>query len=167
MDANTAEGEYSQVAEEFKDFQAQMRNPLVVGALLHRLATERENTNRLMVEINAKLDRIASLEEKVRMLEAKQGLPTATPAMQASRSDEVLLPEVDEKIVAYINGNGGRVCAAQVQKQFHYRGRNAASSRLHSLYLQGVLEKRQVGKTVFYLSKESRVTGRNALNAIG
>jgi aspartokinase len=163
MDSNEAVGEFSKVAEEFKAYDAQMRNPLVVGALLNRLAQERESTNRLMHEINAKLDRIVALEEKVRTLESKLASKPVPVTEHAAMNQTVLLPEVDEKIMDFVARNGGRVCAAQVQKEFNYRGRNAASSRLHALFLQGVLEKRQVGKNVFYLLPDSRVTERNAL----
>ncbi len=154
MDSGLGEEEYSRAAAEFRDFDSQMRNPVVVGALLHKLATERENTNRLMHEINAKLDRIMALEEKVRVLEARLDSGRG-PAHAAAAPQEVLLPEVDEKIVAFVKENGGRVCAAQVQKEFNYRGRNAASSRLHALFQQGVLGKRQVGKTVYYLTNHA------------
>ncbi len=159
--------EFSKVSEEFREFDARMRDPLVVGALLHKLAAERENANRLMLEISAKLDRIMALEEKVarleKALETKQSKKPHAPT--ASAASVVLLPEVDEKIIAFIKSRNGMTNAAQVQAHFHYKGRNAASSRLHALFEQGLLEKKQVGKTVYYLLSStpspptSRVTG--------
>ena len=131
-------GEFQDVAKEFKKFDEQMRDPLVVGALLNKLTEERSSTNLILKEINAKLDR---LEGRIRTLEG--GAPVR---------EKVLLPEVDEQIIAFVKSKK-QVCADDVQRELKYKGKNAASARLNSLFKQGLLEKRQVGKKVFFLSR--------------
>lgn len=154
MPEETGLGEFSSVHQEFKEFDSKMRDPLVVGALLHKLASERENANRLMQEISAKLDRIMALEGKVAQLEARlESREKKMGSAPITASSQVLLPEVDEKILAFVKSHDGRATAADVKTALQYKGRNAASSRLHALFVAGFLEKRQVGKTVYYLSK--------------
>ncbi len=41
-------------------------------------------------------------------------------------------------------------CADDVKKELGYKGRNAASARLNKLYQQGLLERHQLGHTVYY-----------------
>ena len=130
------DSEFKQVAGEFKDFSEKMRDPLVVGALLNKLSEERRSTNLILREIHEKLERI---EARLNAFEGTEG-------------DGQLLSEVDEKLVAFIKARG-RVCAEEVKKEFNYKGRNAASSRLNALWKQGVLEKKFAGKTAFFKSK--------------
>ena len=42
------EDEFKKVAHEFREFDEQMKNPLVVGALLHKLSEERSSSNLLL-----------------------------------------------------------------------------------------------------------------------
>lgn len=41
-------------------------------------------------------------------------------------------------------------CADDIKKELGYKGRNAASARLNQLYRQGLLERYQLGHTVYY-----------------
>jgi hypothetical protein len=41
-------------------------------------------------------------------------------------------------------------CANDIKKELSYKGRNAASARLNRLYRQGLLERYQLGHTVYY-----------------
>ncbi|MEW5955899.1 MAG: hypothetical protein AB1626_05200 [Candidatus Micrarchaeota archaeon] len=135
------ENEFAAVAGEFKKFKEEMKNPLVVGALLSRLSEERSATNLVLKEINAKLDRLLALETRMAALEQKFSHPTK-PA-------EVMLPEIDEEIVSFV-ASQKKACAEEVQKHFNYKGRNAASSRLNRLVQLGALAKTQVGKKVYF-----------------
>jgi len=101
-------------------------------------------------ELNAKLDRLLSLEGKIKELEAKIDGKVSLAAPKHATRDAVLLPEIDEGIIGYALKKG-KVCAEQVQMKFKYKGSNAASSRLNRLVKEGLLRKVQVGRKVFFL----------------
>lgn len=120
------------------DLETQMekfRDPVVLGEMTFRLLEERENTNRLLKNILAKLDSI----------EMKMG---AVPEA-ATGAGAPLLPEVDEKILKFVKTQG-KVTSEEVRARFNYRGKNAASARLNRLCDMGLLHKQQVGKKVFF-----------------
>lgn len=133
-------GEFEHVSQEFNELKAKFNDPLVIGTMLHRLAEERQSTNLLLREINAKLDKISQLETKIAQLE--------TNAVHREEG-KVLLPEVDQEIIIFIKKKGA-VCAEDVQGKFEYKGKNAASSRLNKLCALGVVKKTQVGKKVYF-----------------
>ena len=134
--------EFEQVSQEFREFDAKMRDPLVVGALLHKLAEERQSTNLLFKNL---LEKLESLEAKVASLEGKL---VKTPEV-----NEASLSETDEKIIAFVKARG-KACAEELQKKFGYKGRNAASSRLNALFKQNLLAKTYAGKTVYFKMKQ-------------
>lgn len=133
--------EFEQTAQEFREFDAKMRDPLVVGALLHKLAEERQSTNLLFKNL---LEKLESLEAKVASLEGKLG---------KAEVKEASLSQTDEKIIAFVKARG-KACAEELQKKFGYKGRNAASSRLNALFKQNLLEKTYAGKTVYFKMKQ-------------
>ncbi len=130
------EGEFEQVSSEFQEFSSKMKNPLVVGALLNKLTEERQSTNLLLREINAKLEKIEQLEKRLADIES-------------GKREKTLLPEVDKIIITFIEKKGA-VCAEEVQAKFKYKGKNAASARLNRLCNLGLLKKIQVGKKVYF-----------------
>lgn len=133
--------EFAQVAQEFKEFIEKMRDPVVVGALLNKLSEERRSTNLLLKEIYGKFER---LEARINELEQRLAIAGFRQARE-----EVLLSDVDEKLVEFVRKHA-RVCAEDVQRKFSYKGRNAASARLNALWKQGVLDKKFAGKTTYF-----------------
>ena len=131
--------EFGVVAKEFKAFNEQMRDPLVVGALLNKLSEERRSTNLLLKEIHQKLDRLSS---RLEAMEVRGNSPKEAVL-------ETFLSEVDERLVAFVKSKS-RVNAEEVQQSFGYKNRNAASARLNALYKQGVLQKKLAGRTAFF-----------------
>ncbi|OIO27224.1 hypothetical protein AUJ14_00100 [Candidatus Micrarchaeota archaeon CG1_02_55_22] len=129
--------EFSKVASEFKEFSEKMRDPLVVGTMLNKLSEERSSTNLLLKDIQAKLE---SMETKIARIEERL---SQAPETEKNVSD------VDEKLLGFVRANE-RVCAQQVQGEFGYKNRNAASSRLNALWKQGILQKTHKGKTVYF-----------------
>jgi uncharacterized membrane protein len=128
---------------------AKLRDPLVLAALMHTAATERENTNRLLKTIIEMLERkFAEVEERIGAME-KANLPQGGAPKQEG---EPLLPPVDMEIMAFVKEKG-YVNAEEVRKKFGYKGKNAASSRLNHLYEMGLLEKKQVGRVVVFFAK--------------
>ncbi len=130
--------EFEEIASEFRKFQADFKDPLVLGALLSALKDERSSTNLLLKELNVKLDRIES-----RLAAVETSKPDAKAAMVA---------EVDSDILDFIRLQG-KACSEDVQTQFQYKGKNAASARLNHLFRLGLLEKHQVGKKVYFTTK--------------
>ncbi|MEM3422218.1 MAG: hypothetical protein QXF35_00115 [Candidatus Bilamarchaeaceae archaeon] len=118
-----------------RDIQANLdkfRDPIILGELVYKLLEERENTNRILKNLLAKIE---ALEQK---LESKE-----------INEEELLVPEIDEKIIEFVKQRQ-RVTAEDVRVQFGYKGKNAASSRLNRLCDMGILKKKQVGKKVFF-----------------
>jgi len=122
---------------------AKLRDPTVHSALMYLSVKEKENTNRLLKNIYARLDQI---EEKLKQMEQKLGSVGTVPSQSAPA---LLLSSVDKKIIEYIKKNGP--CSAEIiQKEFSYKGRNAASARLNKLATFGHLIKQRAGKVIFY-----------------
>lgn len=121
-----------EIEEELTENLEKFKDPVVLATIAYKLLEERENTNRILKNVLARLDR----------LEAGKG--TEAPPQDA------FLPEIDQKIVDFV-GKTSKTTARDVQKEFGYRGSNAASSRLNRLVKEGVLKKRQVGRKVFFL----------------
>jgi hypothetical protein len=111
--------------EKFKD-------PVVLATIAYKLLEERENTNRILKNVLARMDKLEAGRDAG---EPPQGM---------------LLPEIDQKIMDFVS-KSGKSTAQDVQKEFGYRGSNAASSRLNRLAEMGILDKRQVGRKVFFL----------------
>src|SRR3989338_858840 len=107
------------VSDGFLKSQQDMKNPLVVGALLSALKDERTSTNLILKEINAKLDRLAALLEK--------------KDDKTAKTEEPMLAEVDDQILSFLKKEG-KADAQQVQSHFQYKGKNAASARLNGLF---------------------------------
>lgn len=130
----------SQIREELRtDIQKNLekfRDPVILGELIYKLVEERENTNRILKNLMAKLE----------SLEAKLG------AGRHEAPGEVLLPQIDEEIITFVKEQE-KATAEDVRLKFNYKGTNAASARLNRLYELGLLDKRQVGKKVFFLPK--------------
>ena len=126
-----------------------LRDPVVLAALMHTAATERENTNRLLKTLIERLDtKFAEVDARLAAVEAG-----ATRRDAPAAQEEVLLPAVDEEILAFVKEKR-HASAEEVRRRFGYKGKNAASSRLNRMFELGLLEKKQVGRAVLYSSKQ-------------
>ncbi len=126
-----------------------LRDPMVLAALMHTAATERENTNRLLKTLIERLD--AEFGEMEARLEALERKPMA-PSEPKHPDEEVLLPSVDEEMLKFVKEKRF-ASAEEVRKRFGYKGKNAASARLNRMFELGLLEKRQVGRAVLFSAK--------------
>jgi len=130
----------SQIREEIsQDIQKNLekfKDPVILGELVYKLLDERENTNRILKNLMAKIE---SLEAKI-------------SSVSNQAHEEVLLPQIDEEIIAFVK-ELGKATSEDVRAKFNYKGTNAASARLNRLFELGLLDKRQVGKKVFFLPK--------------
>ncbi|MFA6489113.1 MAG: hypothetical protein WCT52_00355 [Candidatus Micrarchaeia archaeon] len=131
---------------------AKLRDPVVLAALMHTAATERENTNRLLKTLIERLDtRFAEVESRLAAME-RAGAPAAA-VHEAGLEGEILLPSVDEEMLKFVKERR-HVNAEEVRMKFGYKGKNAASSRLNHLYEMGLLGKKQVGRVVMFFAKQ-------------
>ncbi|MCS7109584.1 MAG: hypothetical protein NZ903_02195 [Candidatus Micrarchaeota archaeon] len=128
---------------------AKLRDPTVHSALMYLSVREKENTNRLLKSIYARLDQ---LEEKLRQIEQKLSSVGPVPS---STAPALLLSSIDQKIIEYIREHGPS-SAETIQKVFSYKGRNAASARLNKLATFGHLVKQRAGKTIYYACPDNQ-----------
>ncbi len=130
--------------EKFKD-------PIVLGEIAYSLLQERENTNRLLKSINQRLDALGygSAVKESGARAAEQAAPSGIPEFAQKAFVEPLLPEVDEQILIFVK-KSGKATAEHVQKEFNYKGKNGACARLNRLCDMSLLNKKQVGKKVFF-----------------
>ncbi len=126
------EEEYKDLVFDIKYDKEQFKDPMTIGLLLYRLTMERKKTNELFTKILKKLDDM-----------------TASTA----QSNRIELSEIEQKIIDFVKTRK-TTDAEEVQKHFGYKGKNAASARLNSLYNQGLLGKKRVGKKVKYWIQE-------------
>lgn len=108
----------------------QLTDPLALGVLVHRLLEERKKTNEVLAQILEKLDSVKA----------------------SGRGPEIphfMLSDVDQKLLSHVQ-RAGKVTAENIQADFNYKGKNAASARLNSLYEKGLLTKGRAGKKVYY-----------------
>lgn len=130
---DNVEGDFrKELREDLEKNLTKFNDPVVLGELLSQLIKERENTNRILKNVLAKLERI----------EQNQAQPT-------EKHDEILVPEIDEKIIAFIKKQGNAT-AEDIRAAFNYTGTNAASARLNKLCMLRLLDKKRVGKKVFF-----------------
>ena len=131
----------NELREDLEKNMDKFKDPVILGELVYRLLEERENTNRILKNLMVKIE---GLENKLVERETKKNVTSFLP--------EPLLPEIDEEILEFVKKEG-KVTAEIVREKFNYKGTNAASSRMNRLYNLGLLEKRQVGKKVYFIPK--------------
>jgi len=133
---NVAGSGFSQEIErDIQENVEKFRDPVILGEMIYKLLEERENTNRILKNLLIKIERLE-----------KQQASHAAPVEEV---EEPLLPEVDAKILEFVQETG-KVTAEEVRNKFKYKGKNAASARLNRLYELGLLRKKQVGKKVYF-----------------
>ena len=130
--------DYEELSKDVKYDIKKFKDPYVVGAMIHRLVEERKLTNQMLRDIHKKINKLTVLMER-------QGA-------EPSAIQEALLPEQDEKILAFVQ-NKGKADATDVQFKFEYKGKNAASARLNALVKAGFLQKKRVGRKVYFLTR--------------
>ncbi len=141
--------QYDDLLFDVKYDKEQLKDPVAIGLAIYRLAEERKKTNHLFQQI---LERLAALEAALGNAPSVN-IPHTTVAPVLETGESNLLSEVDTGLIEYIKQNG-KVDAEGVRERFDYRGKNAASARLNSLYTRGLLSKGRAGKKVMYWARE-------------
>ena len=120
--------DYSQMLFDVKYDKDQFKDPEFIGLLMYRLVKEREASNKMFKQI--------------------QKLLKENSVVTPSEKSVEILSEVDEKILSFVT-RLGKADAEALQKEFNYKGKNAASARLNALY-KSALKKGRAGKKVYY-----------------
>ena len=123
---------------------AQSNDPVVLAALLFKVAEERQKSNLLLESINDKFDKI--------MFSLKTQNVHNEPGIQQPMAKFEILPEQDQAIIKHIDAKGSAT-SDEIRQLMNYRGLNAACQRLNKLFKEGYLKKVQSGKKVLYLAK--------------
>lgn len=132
---NTAD--YDELSKDVKYDIEKFKDPYVVGAMIHRLVEERKLTNQMLRDIHKKINELTQLMKQ-------KGIEP--PA------DETLLPEQDTRIIEFVREKGS-ACSEDVQNALGYKGKNGASARMNALSEAGILQKKRVGRKVYFLTR--------------
>lgn len=142
--------EFDQLTGEISDVVEEIPDPVVVGKLLYNIASEKKSYNLVVRDINAKFDQLGEkLDRIATLLEQMNQKKAEAPVQTERRAETVEISDRDKEILDFVKARK-RVCADDVQDRFQYKGRNAASARLHRLYRDKVLEKVHAGRNVYY-----------------
>ncbi len=125
-------------------------NPQVVSALLFKLIQERQETNKLLGQLNEKYDHLMLLW-KTQETGFSPLNPPSVESKEVKKNLFEVLPEQDQMILNLVEQKGN-VDAVAVKDALGYKGLNAACQRLNKLFKEGYLKKIQSGKKVVYLS---------------
>ncbi|MEK6970466.1 MAG: hypothetical protein AABW68_02095 [archaeon] len=136
--------EFTQLTANLTDVMAQADNPMLVAALLYKLAQERQQTNELLAKMESKYDELSF------QLKMNGVGPTLTPNPTQGTHSISLLPEMDQKIMKLVETHQ-KVDAVLIQSKMGYKNPNAASQRLNMLVKAGYLGKIQSGKKVVFV----------------
>ncbi|MFH0970819.1 MAG: hypothetical protein V1776_05165 [Candidatus Diapherotrites archaeon] len=142
----------SQVSPEFMELTAdisevikQANNPMLIAALLYKLAQERHQTNELIKQMENKYDEL-SFQLKTNGM----GSSLPTPNQPSGAHSISILPEQDQKIMKLVESHQ-KIDAQLVKEKLGYKNPNAASQRLNILVRAGYLGKIQSGKKVVFI----------------
>jgi predicted amino acid-binding ACT domain protein len=151
MNKNT-KGLFSKLSKEFaeltidiEEISKRCSDPFFIALLLFQLAKEREQTNKILKEINEKMEKLLEKNTTTQAGTNVQGQPQV-------QIEHVMLSEVDQRIVALAEQKG-MIDAQDVKKLLSYNCLNAASQRLNKLFREGHLTKVRSGKKVFFMAK--------------
>lgn len=150
-----SKSEIESTTKELEREIAKLRDPTVHASIMYAVVRERENTNRILKNLLARID---ALEEKIAKLEEERH-----PIKRIEN-----LPDIDQTIIDYIKKKG-RATADDVQRAFRYKGKNAACARLSKLADFGFLTKEKVGKKVYYAltsSIDENKENKTAMNEV-
>ncbi|MEM4663292.1 MAG: hypothetical protein QXM75_04695 [Candidatus Diapherotrites archaeon] len=130
--------EFVELTKDIEEISKKCSDPFFIAMLVFQLAKEREQTNKLIAEIN---ERLKSLEN-------------TTKTNPEVPSEQTILSEVDQRIMILAEQKG-MISAEDVKALLSYNCVNAASQRLNKLFREGYLAKVRSGKKVFFTIKKT------------
>lgn len=127
--------EFSDLSVDLQEVLKESSNPAFLAALLFKLTKEREDTNRILKELDTKFTRI---EEMLK-----------SNSSNSHTVEENVLGEPDQHIMQMID-EIGMVSAQDVKERLAYKKSNAASQRLNKLVREGHLRRIRSGRKVLF-----------------
>jgi predicted HTH transcriptional regulator len=128
--------EFSDLSMDMQEVLKESSNPAFLAALLFKLVKEREETNKILDDLNAKFSKIEELLK-------------TNSSNSHTHLEENVLPEPDQHIMQMI-GELGMVSAQDVTQRLAYKKSNAASQRLNKLVREGHLKRIRSGRKVLF-----------------
>ncbi|MGC8537400.1 MAG: hypothetical protein ACP5MZ_00220 [Candidatus Micrarchaeia archaeon] len=141
--------------EQLKEKSKDEENSSNMLLLLKYMMDENKKTTMLLKNISDNISALTTDAEQGQEVPAEQAY---MPGMQQpARYEEIPLSGLDSKIIEYVQVKG-MACADDIKALMSYKGRNAASSRLNSLYKRGILQRYQLGHKVYYKYDAGKTT---------
>jgi predicted HTH transcriptional regulator len=122
---------------DLQELMKESSNPAFLAALLYKLTKEREETNKILQNLEKKFEKIQEL-----LLERSSNSHT--------NLEETILSEPDQHILQLVN-EIGQVSAEDVRTRLAYKKSNAASQRLSKLVREGHLKRIRSGRKVLFV----------------
>jgi hypothetical protein len=129
--------EFDNLSIDLQEIMKESSNPAFLAALLYKLTKEREETNKILQNLEKKFEKIQEL-----FLERSSNSHT--------NLEETILSEPDQHILQLVN-EIGQVSAEDVRTRLAYKKSNAASQRLSKLVREGHLKRIRFGRKVLFV----------------
>jgi predicted HTH transcriptional regulator len=129
--------EFNDLSMDVQEIMKESSNPAFLATLLYKLVKEREETNKVLVKMEAKFQKIQEL-----LLANSSNSHTKLEETYLSEPDQHIMQLVDEKI---------QVTAQDVKQRLAYKNPNAASQRLNKLAREGHLRRMRSGRNVLFV----------------
>lgn len=134
--------EFSDLSTDLTEIMKESSNPAFLAALLFKLTKEREETNKILKNLEAKFEKI-------------QELLLTSSSNSHTKIEEKVLPEADQHIMQLVD-EIGQVSAKNVKERLAYKKENAASQRLSKLVSEGYLRRVRSGRTVLFVRQHPK-----------
>jgi uncharacterized membrane protein len=128
--------EFNDLSMDVQELMKESSNPAFLATLLYKLVKEREETNKILVKMEKKFQKIQEL------LLANSSNSHTKEETYLSEPDQHIMQLIDEKI---------QVTAQDVKTRLAYKKSNAASQRLNKLAREGYLKKMRSGRSVLFV----------------
>lgn len=129
--------EFNDLSDDLQEIMKESSNPAFIAALLFKLTKEREETNKILKNLETKFQKI-------------QELLLSNSSNSHTQLEENILPEPDQHIMQLVD-ELAQVTAEDVKIRLAYKKRNAASQRLSKLVREGYLKRIRSGRKVLFV----------------
>jgi uncharacterized protein YbaP (TraB family) len=128
--------EFSDMSLDLQEIMKESSNPAFLAALFYKLTKEREETNKILKNLEQKFEKIQDI--------------LTTSSNSHTKIEETILSEPDQHIML-LTEEIGQVSAQDVRTRLAYKNTNAASQRLSKLVREGYLKRIRSGRKVLFV----------------
>ncbi len=128
--------EFSDMSLDLQEIMKESSNPAFLAALFYKLTKEREETNKILKNLEQKFEKIQDI--------------LTTSSNSHTKIEETILSEPDQHIML-LTEEIGQVSAQDVRTRLAYKNTNAASQRLSKLVREGHLKRIRSGRKVLFV----------------